>query len=75
MILAALHFVSAIVLCDDETLPDLIRQMQPDFLAMTTDGEDQPGTELVQQQGGIVITMDRADGYSTADITDRIKAG
>lgn len=75
MVLSALQFVSAIVLCGEDDLPDLIRMLSPDVLAESSDGDEMSAAGLVKSQGGKVITMDGTEGYSTADIMDRITTG
>jgi D-beta-D-heptose 7-phosphate kinase/D-beta-D-heptose 1-phosphate adenosyltransferase len=73
--MAALYFVSAVVQFDDASLPELIRIIRPDFLAVRRDGKDQDGSALVQQLGGEVVTMGHDGGTFTDDIMNRITTG
>ena len=74
LILAALHFVNAVVLFDEETPKDLIRLVQPDVLVKGSDykPEDIVGYDVVKANNGEVITIDFLEGYSTSSIINKI---
>ncbi len=76
-IIAALHFVDAVVLFDEETPYKLIKTMQPDVLVKGSDyrPEDIVGYDVVKEKGGEVITIDFLKGYSTTGIIERITSG
>ena len=76
-IVAALHFVDAVVLFDEETPYELIKTVQPDVLVKGSDyrPEDIVGYDIVKEKGGEVITIDFLPGYSTTSIEEKIKAG
>ncbi|GMT45925.1 MAG: hypothetical protein IEMM0006_1757 [bacterium] len=76
-IVAALHFVDAVVLFDEETPYDLIKTVQPDVLVKGSDyrPEDIVGYDIVKEKGGEVMTIDFLPGYSTTSIEKRIKGG
>ncbi len=74
-ILAALHFVDAIILFDEETPYELIKTVQPDVLVKGSDYqvEDIVGYDVVKEKGGKVVTIDFLPGYSTTGIIQKIK--
>lgn len=74
MILAALTFVSAVVLFDEDTPYDLIKFVQPDILVKGSDyrAEDIVGYDIVTAKGGHVKTIDFLDGFSTSRIIEKI---
>ena len=84
MILASLHFVSAVVLFDKETPQDLIQFLQPDVLVKGADydaNETDPqskkyivGSDSVRNYGGVVKTIEFLEGFSTTAIENRIKS-
>lgn len=74
-IMASLLFVDAVVLFDEDTPYELIRQVNPDILVK---GDDYAvgnivGYDIVQQKGGEVKTIPLVKGYSTSGIVDKIK--
>jgi len=75
MALAALGFVGAVVLFDQDTPYDLIKTIQPDVLVKGKDYEpkDIVGGDIVEKKGGEIVTMDFVEGYSTTAIIDKIK--
>jgi rfaE bifunctional protein nucleotidyltransferase chain/domain len=75
MLVAALHFVDAVVLFDEETPYELIQTVQPDILVKGKDyrEEDIVGYDIVKAKGGKVITIDLVPGYSTTQIEQKIK--
>lgn len=77
MILASLHFVDAIVLFDEDTPCNLIKQVQPDVLVKGSDYKtgDIVGADIVKANGGEIITIEFLDGYSTTSIINKLKEG
>ncbi|HEV7231142.1 MAG TPA: adenylyltransferase/cytidyltransferase family protein [Bacteroidia bacterium] len=71
LILAALHFVSAVVCFNEDTPYDLIKQIQPDVLVKGSDYkiEQIAGHDLVKE----VKLIDFLPGYSTSGIERKIK--
>jgi rfaE bifunctional protein nucleotidyltransferase chain/domain len=76
-ILAALGFVDAVILFDEETPYQLIKLVQPDVLVKGSDykPEDIVGFDIVANKGGAVKTIDFIPGYSTSLIEQKIKLG
>jgi D-glycero-beta-D-manno-heptose 1-phosphate adenylyltransferase len=74
MVLAALGFVSAVVLFDEETPLELIRLLQPDVLVKGGDyiPNEIVGYDIVKAKGGEVITFDFIEGYSSSSVLSRI---
>lgn len=74
-IIAALHFVDAVVLFDEETPYEQIKFIQPDILVKGSDynAEDIVGYDIVISKGGKVVTIDFLPGYSTSAIEEKIK--
>ena len=75
MVLAALEFVSAIILFDEPTPYELICLVQPDVLVKGADykPEDIVGYDIVTAKGGNVYTIPFVEGYSTTKIEQRIR--
>lgn len=74
-ILAAMQFVDAVVLFDEPTPLELIKQVRPDILVK---GDDYAisgivGHEFVLDNGGQVLTVPLVAGYSTTRIVERIR--
>lgn len=76
MIIAALHCVDAVVLFDQDTPYDLIKEVQPSVLVKGADykPEDIVGYDIVKAGGGEVITIEFLPGYSTTGIEKKIKS-
>lgn len=74
LILAALRFVDAVVLFDEETPENLIRQVRPNILVKGSDyeGKTIAGADFVKQQGGEVVLLDFVAGHSTTSILSKI---
>ncbi len=70
MTLAAFSFVNNIVLFDEETPYELIKQIRPDILVKG--GDYKPGEivgyDIVKENGGEVKILDFIKGYATSDI-------
>jgi D-glycero-beta-D-manno-heptose 1-phosphate adenylyltransferase len=75
MILAALRFVDAVVLFDQDTPLELISLVKPDVLVKGSDykAEEIVGYDVVKDNGGEIITIDFLDGYSTSGLIEKIK--
>ena len=76
-VLAALGFVSAVIVFDEETLLALIRALKPDVLVK---GADWPlgsivGREDVEASGGRVVRIPLTEGASTSSIIEKIRSG
>ena len=76
MIMASLHFVTAVVLFDEDTPYELIKLVQPDILVKGSDykPEDIVGYDIVKAKGGDIVTIDFLEGYSTTGIIEKIKS-
>ena len=75
LVLAALQFVDAVVLFEEDTPYELIRFVQPDILVKGNDYrvEDIVGYDIVKAKGGEVRTVALVDGYSTTEILAKAK--
>ncbi|SFV34798.1 D-glycero-beta-D-manno-heptose 1-phosphate adenylyltransferase [Thermoflavifilum thermophilum] len=76
LLLAALCFVDAVTIFDEETPYELIRMVQPDVLVK---GEDYAideivGADIVQAYGGEVKTIPLETGYSTTALLQQIRS-
>lgn len=84
MIIASLHFVSAVIIFDEDTPLELISFLKPDVLvkgadydANETDKSSKKyivGSDVVKNNGGEVKTIAFLDGFSTTAIEQKIKA-
>ncbi|HMP98578.1 MAG TPA: D-glycero-beta-D-manno-heptose 1-phosphate adenylyltransferase [Cyclobacteriaceae bacterium] len=74
-ILAALEFVDAVVLFNEDTPLKLISTLIPNILVKGSDylAENIVGADVVKSHGGEVKTISFLAGYSTSKIIDRIK--
>lgn len=74
-VLAALGFVDLVVLFDEDTPKNLISELIPNILVKGSDylAENIVGADVVQQNGGVVKTIDFVPGYSTTRIIEKIK--
>ena len=73
-LLSSLFFVNAIVSFSEDTPYELIKSIKPDILVKGSDyttGEI-AGSEIVQQYGGEVKTIDFLNGYSTTGLEQKI---
>ena len=77
LLLAAFSFVDAIVLFSEQTPFNLITDIKPDILAKGGDYKitEIVGHEVVQQNGGEVITIPLTKGFSSTNIIDKIQNG
>lgn len=74
-LLAALFFVDAVVLFDEDTPQTLITTLMPDVLVKGADYsiENIVGAKEVMASGGEVKTITFVNGYSSTSIIDKIK--
>ena len=74
-ILAALSFVTAVIVFTEETPYELIKIIQPDVLVKGADYkvEQIAGHDIVLAKGGEVILIDFLSGYSTSAIEKKIR--
>ena len=74
MILAAMQFIDAVILFDDNTPINLISKVVPNILVKGSDYEakDIVGYDIVTKNGGKVETLDFLFGYSTSGIEEKI---
>jgi len=74
-VLSRLKAVDIVCLFDEDTPLELIKKVKPDFLVKGGDYKlDQIiGRELVENQGGQVLTIPFIGGHSSTSIIDRIK--
>jgi len=77
LIIASLHFVSAVIIFDEDTPYELIRLVEPDTLVKGSDwkAEEVVGSDLVLAKGGSVKLIDYLPGYSTTSIEKKIISG
>ncbi len=75
LLLAALFFVDAVVVFDEETPYQLITALLPDVLVKGGDYsiDNIVGAPEVQQNGGEVKIINFVEGYSSTSIIDRIR--
>lgn len=75
-VLLALKSVSAVVLFDEDTPEELIREIRPTTLVKGGDYEiaQIAGAEFMQSIGGRVLTIPFRDGYSTTSVIKRAAA-
>ena len=73
-IIASLFYVTSVILFDEPTPLELIRQVQPDILVKGGDYkvEDIVGYDIVKAKGGQIITLTFVPGYSTSAIEKKI---
>ena len=73
--LAAMEFVDAVVLFDEDTPFNLINKILPDVLIKGKDYkvENIVGADVVIQNNGKIITIDLVEGYSTTRIFEKIR--
>ncbi len=74
LILASLEYVSYVVLFDEDTPYNMIKQVQPDVLVKGDEykPEDIVGYDIVSAKGGKIITIKMVQGHSTTGILNRI---
>jgi rfaE bifunctional protein nucleotidyltransferase chain/domain len=74
-LLAALFFVDAVILFEEDTPRELITQLMPDVLIKGADYEIEniEGAKEVIANGGEVKTISLVEGYSSTSIINKIK--
>jgi D-glycero-beta-D-manno-heptose 1-phosphate adenylyltransferase len=72
--LAALAFVDAVVVFEEDTPFNLIQIVQPDVLVKGGDWavEQIVGSDIVMAKGGVVLSLPFVEGYSTTNIEQKI---
>ena len=73
-VLAGLESVDLVVVFEEDTPLDLIKEIQPDVLVKGGDWviEDIVGSDIVLEKGGEVRSLLFEDGHSTTNIIDKI---
>ena len=74
LLLAALEFVNYVVIFDEDTPYDLIRETRPDVLAKGADyrPEEVAGKDLVEAGGGRLVLIPLVEGKSTTAIIEKL---
>jgi len=74
-VLAALSFVDAVVLFDEETPYRVIEVLQPDILVKGGDWKEDEivGADIVKKAGGEVRRIHYFSGYSTTEVIEKIR--
>lgn len=75
LLLAAFQFIDYVVLFEEDTPYELIKEAQPDILVKGGDykPEDIVGYDIVKQRGGQVVTIDFVPGFSTTNIVEKLQ--
>lgn len=75
-VLAGLAAVDAVVVFDEDTPLELVRQLQPDVIVKGGDyaPESVVGADIVQARGGHVVIIPLTPGQSTTSIIQRLRA-
>ncbi len=75
IVLAALRFIDAIILFDEDTPYQLIKLIQPDILVKGSDykADEIVGADIVKDKGGKIVTVDFLEGFSTTSLLEKIK--
>ena len=73
--LAAIEFVDAVILFNEDTPYDLIHILKPDVLTKGGDYKknDIIGNQLINKEQGEVVIIPLTQGYSTTSILEKIK--
>jgi rfaE bifunctional protein nucleotidyltransferase chain/domain len=76
-VLAALRAVTLVLLFDERTPVELVRQVQPDLYVKGGDYtlDQLPEAEVMRQLGGRTVIVPFTPGYSTTGLVARMKAG
>jgi rfaE bifunctional protein nucleotidyltransferase chain/domain len=74
-LLASMFFVDAVVIFEEDTPLDLIRNIMPDVLIKGQDYQVNNiiGADIVMDNGGKVETIELVYGYSTSNVITQIK--
>ena len=75
LVIAALHFTTAVIIFEEDTPLELIKLVQPHVLVKGADWkvEDIVGYDSVKAKGGEIKTIEYLQGYSTTSIESKIK--
>ena len=74
-VVASLEFVDYVVLFDEETALELVKNLNPDVIAK--EGfkiENWPEAQFVQANGGKVIELERIEDYSTSAVINKMNS-
>tara|TARA_E500000081_G_scaffold20822_1_gene24211 strand:+ start:330 stop:824 length:495 start_codon:yes stop_codon:yes gene_type:complete len=73
--LAAIEFIDAVILFNEDTPYNLIKVIKPDVLTKGGDYKknDIVGNELINKEQGNVVIIPLTQGYSTTSILEKIK--
>ena len=73
--LAAIEFIDAVVLFNEDTPYDLINILKPDVLTKGGDYKknDIVGNQLINKEHGEIVIIPLTQGYSTTSILEKIK--
>ena len=73
-VIEALRFVDKVFIFDEDTPYELIKAIKPDFLIKGGDYEVDKivGADIVNQNGGKVLTIPFVEGYSTSNILKQV---
>lgn len=73
-VLASFNFVDAVVLFNEDTPYELIKQVQPNILVKGSDykPDEIVGADILKQRQGRVETINFLEGYSTSSIIERL---
>ena len=76
-LLAALRFVDAVMLFDEDTPYNLIQTVQPDILVKGADYQVDAivGADIVTKKGGNIVTLEFLSGFSTSLIVRKCAEG
>ncbi len=74
-ILASLFFTDLVILFNEATPYELIKNINPEILVKGKDYKPNEiiGADIVKNNGGEIITIDLVEGYSTSSIIEKIK--
>ncbi len=74
LLLAALFFVDAIVMFEEDTPYNLIKAVQPSVLVKGGDYKESEivGSDLVKSYNGKVVVMSLVEGYSTSELIRKL---
>jgi D-beta-D-heptose 7-phosphate kinase/D-beta-D-heptose 1-phosphate adenosyltransferase len=75
-VIAALETVDCVVIFEEDTPLELVRELRPDVLVKGGDyaPEDVVGGDVVRSSGGRVVIVPLVEGYSTTSIVERLRA-
>lgn len=73
VVLSALESVFCVVIFDEDTPENLIKEINPDVLVKGSDYkiDEIAGADFVKQHGGEVVTIDLVKGFSTTNIIEK----